>query len=329
MADYPDDYLNYKKKIDEEISGVIRKTNPVTLYEPLKYLLSGGGKRIRPMMLIFCCEVAGGSVYDALPASVAIELLHNFTLVHDDIMDNADTRRGKETIHKKWNKNVAILSGDHLIGLAYDYLLRTNSGNLADIIKTFTNGIIEVCEGQSFDKEYETRSDVSVDEYMLMISKKTAKMLEISAAVGSLAGNGNEEITDCLKSFAFNTGMAFQILDDLLDITADENKLGKKIGGDIIEGKKTYLLLKANEFVTDEADREKINYIMNHRAGQQNEKLIPDIKNIYTKYGVIDSAKNEIERYTQLAETSLSKIPEEKHRERLKWFSQLLMDRSF
>ena len=323
-------YSDYKSRIDEMLSVSIQKTQPETLYDPLKYILSGGGKRIRPMMLIFSCEAAGGNPEESFNASAAIELLHNFTLVHDDIMDNADTRRGRETIHKKWNNNIAILCGDHLIGMAYSYLFKTKSSALQEIASVFTEGIIEVCEGQSFDKEFETRKDVSADEYLMMIGKKTAKMLETSAVIGALIGNGNTERVNILKSFAHNTGMAFQILDDLLDITADESEFGKKIGGDIVECKKTYLLLKANEFVTENKDREKLNYILENKGiDKVNGKMIEDIKDIYEKYGVIDSAKTQIEKYTIQAEKYLNMLPEPESRERLKWFSQMLMSRSF
>jgi len=328
--DHSDVYSDYKKRIDDILASSIDKKEPRTLYEPLKYVLEGGGKRIRPMMVIFSCEVAGGSPEDALNASVAMELLHNFTLVHDDIMDNADTRRGRGTIHKKWNDNVAILCGDHLIGLAYMYLLKTKSGRLDEIVKAFTEGIIEVCEGQSYDKEFEVRRDVTLDEYIMMIGKKTAKMLETSAAIGALIGSGDVEQVENIKKYASNIGLAFQILDDLLDITANESEFGKKSGGDLVEGKKTYLLLKAREVVNDKADKEKIeNIIINNGLGKVNDDKIYEIKNIYEKYGVINSAQKEIEKYTLLADRYLNTFPDGEAKERLKWFSKMLMSRSF
>jgi len=322
-------FSGYKNNVDEILSDAIKKDAPVTLYEPLKYILSAGGKRIRPILVILSCEAAGGKMEDALYASVAMELLHNFTLVHDDIMDNADTRRGRETIHKKWNENVAILSGDHLIGMAYMNLLNTKSGRINEIVRAFTEGILEVCEGQSFDKEFEIRKDVTIDEYIMMIGKKTAKMLETSALVGALIGNGNEEQISNLKNYALNLGLAFQILDDLLDINSTEEELGKKIGGDLVEGKKTFLLLKATELVTEESDFNKIENIIIKNGLENNEYKIQEIKNIYEKYGVIDFAKKEIEKYTLLADRYLNTFPDGVSKDKLNLFSNMLMSRSF
>lgn len=330
MKNYTDVYTEYKKIIDKILSTSIQKQTPETLYKPLKYLLDGGGKRIRPVLLIFACEAAGGKMEDAVNASVAIELLHNFTLVHDDIMDNADTRRGRLTIHNKWNTNVAILSGDHLIGMAYTYLLKTNSVRLGEIARTFTDGIIEVCEGQSYDKEFEIRKDVTAEEYIMMISKKTAKMLETSALIGTMIGNGSDEMMQNLKEYSSNLGIAFQILDDLLDITSTEDELGKKIGGDLVEGKKTFLLLKALELVKEKDDLSKLNYIIEHNGLEFNDdEQIAGIKNIFEKHGVIDFAKKEIEKYTGKADNCLNKISGSESSDRLRWFSHMLMSRSF
>ena len=330
MTNHYETYLKYKSRVDEILSNSLEKRKPESLYEPLKYVLSGGGKRIRPMMVIYACEAAGGKMEDALNASVAIEMLHNFTLVHDDIMDNADTRRGNLTVHKKWNENVAILTGDHLIGLAYSYLLKTRSDNPEKILNAFTDGIIEVCEGQSFDKEFEERNNVTLGEYIMMIRKKTAKMLETSAIIGALIGNGNDEQVENIRNYAANIGLAFQIQDDLLDITADETEFGKKIGGDLVEGKKTYLLLKAMEVVNDENDKLKILDIVNKNGLKADDTgKIFEIKNIYKKYGIIDSAEKEIENYTKLADKYLNTLPDGESKERLKWFSGMLMGRSF
>ena len=330
MTNHLNKYLQYKKSVDEILSGSVKKQIPETLYDPLRYVLNSGGKRIRPVMIMFSCEAAGGKAEDALYAGVAIEMLHNFTLVHDDIMDNADTRRGNPTVHKKWNDNVAILTGDHLIGMAYSFLLKTRSDRLDEIVKTFTEGIIEVCEGQSFDKEYEDRKDVTLDEYMMMISKKTAKMLETSAVVGALIGNGSNELVENVRNYAANIGLAFQIQDDLLDITADETEFGKKIGGDLVEGKKTYLLIKALEVVSEKKDRSKILNIVNMTGlSPDDTEAISEIKSIYNNYGVIESAQKEIERYTELAYSNLNNLPDSESKENLRWFAEMLMGRSF
>ncbi len=330
MTDHNEIYLKYKKSVNEILSHSIPDQKPETLYGPLKYILNSGGKRIRPMMVIFCCDAAGGSLESSLNAAVSMEMLHNFTLVHDDIMDNADTRRGNETIHKKWNENVAILSGDLLIGLAYTYLMKTKSDRLNRIIEVFTQGITEVCEGQGFDKEFEERNDVTPSEYIMMIGKKTAKMLESSAVIGALIGKGSDELVGNLRNYASNIGLAFQIQDDLLDITGDETEFGKKIGGDLVEGKKTYLLLKAMELVDNGNDRKTISDIVNKNGPKpdDSEKII-EIKNIYSRYGILDSAQKEIEHYTKLADKHLDVLPDGEHKQRLKWLSEMLMGRSF
>ncbi|HAY34269.1 MAG TPA: polyprenyl synthetase family protein [Ignavibacteria bacterium] len=328
MSDHYGVYLNFKKKIDDILFSLIDRKYPATLYEPIRYLLSSGGKRIRPMMVMFACEATGEDPEKSVNAAVAMELLHNFTLVHDDIMDNANTRRGFQTIHKKWNENVAILTGDLLIGLAYKYLFKTETLRLKETADEFTGGIIEVCEGQSFDKEFEERDNVTLDEYMMMINKKTAKMLEISAAIGALTGNADKDLLNNLKKFAMNTGLAFQIQDDLLDITADESELGKKIGGDILERKKTFLLIKATETVSG-ADRNLIMDIINRPDLNISDEIILQVKDIYIKQGITEAARSEIEIFTNKADDYLSNIKNNSSVDRLKWFSAMLMERKF
>jgi geranylgeranyl diphosphate synthase type II len=329
MDKFQNKYNDYKRLIDDKTSSFIQKNEPVTLYKPLKYILNGGGKRIRPVLLLFSCEAAGGNPLDAVNAAIAVEILHNFTLIHDDIMDNADSRRGKETIHKVWDSNVAILAGDNLVGLAYESLLKTQSADISKVVKEFTTGIIEVCEGQSFDKEFEIRKDVTLTDYMMMIDKKTSKLLETSAAIGALIANANPDEYDALKLFARNLGLAFQIQDDLLDILGDEKKFGKKIGGDIIEGKKTYLLLKAIELVDKEPDKSRVLKIVSDSGIRPGfEKEIENIKKIYSDYGVIKEAREEIEHYTKEAENYLSVFRNNEAKEMLKWFSRMLLGRS-
>jgi geranylgeranyl diphosphate synthase type II len=327
MSDYYKQYINYKTQIDERLFSFFDKEQPKSLYEPLNYILSGGGKRIRPMILILSCEAFGGRFEDSVDAGIAIEILHNFTLVHDDIMDNADTRRGKDTIHKKWDTDTAILAGDELVGLAYKSLLKTKSDSIREIVNVFTEGIIEVCEGQSFDKEFELRHDVKLDEYIMMISKKTSKLLETCAGIGTLIGNGTEEQINIMKRFAENIGLAFQIQDDLLDIKANEKKFGKKIGGDLKEGKKTFLLINALEIVKDENDKRKLDSVI-IKNGVETEDEIREIKKIYENYGVIDYAQKEVENYTRKANKYLKKIDDSNAKNMLVWFSKMLLDSS-
>ncbi len=327
MINFGNRYSKYKSLIDKNLNSFILKKFPSGIYDPLRYILSGGGKRIRPVLLMLCCEAAEGKAKDALSAALAVETLHNFTLIHDDIMDNADTRRGRETIHKKWDRDTAILAGDALLGLAYDSLLKTNSPRIGEIAEVFTNGIIEVCEGQSYDKEFETKKKVSLGEYIMMINKKTSQLLVCCAKIGVLIGNRNKSLLDAVENYAVNLGLAFQIQDDLLDIFADEKKFGKKIGGDIREGKKTYLLLKGLEIVKDKKDKALLESVIANK-GLKKESDILAVKKIYEKYGIIDFAGNEIEKYTARANGYLNKIKNKNARFMLSGFSYMLLNRN-
>ena len=327
MTDFKEKYGFYKNLIEDKLVSFTSKVSPAGIYEPMKYILDGGGKRIRPMLLILCCEAAGGNAREALDAAAAIEILHNFTLVHDDIMDNADTRRGRETIHKKWDSNTAILAGDGLLGYAYKSLLKTKSERIQEIALSFTEAIIEVCEGQSYDKEFETRKRVKLDEYIMMIDKKTSELLKCCAEIGALIGNASKEETEALKYYALYTGLAFQIQDDLLDIVADEKEFGKKIGGDLYEGKKTYLLLKALETAAEAEDKEMLHYVIENK-GVKNRDEVLKVKAIYDKYGVTESASKKVEEYTEMANEQLSKIKDSEAKNMLKWFSGMLLNRT-
>lgn len=327
MNKYERKYSGFKDIINKNLDNFIEKKKPAGIYEPLKYILMGGGKRIRPVLVILSAEAAGAGFRKSVNAAIAMELLHNFTLIHDDIMDNADTRRGKVTIHKKWDRDTAILAGDALLGMAYESLLKTKSAHIGEIAKLFTTGIIEVCEGQSYDKEFELKEKVSPQEYILMINKKTSQLLVSCVKIGALIGKAGIKLLNDLESYAVNIGLAFQIQDDLLDLFADEKKFGKKIGGDIREGKKTYLLLKGLETVKDKNEKVLLQSVIKNK-GLKKEKDILKIKEIYEKNGVIDAAKSEIEKYTKLANESLGKIKSRKAREMLMWFSYMLLKRN-
>ncbi len=299
---------------------------PSSLYDPLKYIMQGGGKRIRPLMVIFSCEAFGGSLEKSLDAAVAMEVLHNFTLVHDDIMDNADTRRGKQTIHRKWSVNEAILVGDELLGLSYRSLLKTESKRIDEIVKAFTDGVIEVCVGQALDKQFETENDVSLDDYEFMIGKKTAELLKTSAVIGSIIADAKDEQIQTIKNYSRLLGIAFQIQDDLLDVVANEQEFGKKIGGDILERKKTYLYLKALELTDDNVNRrlKEIYY-----DGFSDNGRIEEIIEIYNNSGAIDFARREIAGYIERANGFLQKIANAGARQRLENFSDMLLKRNY
>jgi len=332
-------FSKYRELIDNKLTGFLQaeterskycKNNekyPYTLFDPLNYIMTGGGKRVRPILVMLSCEAFGGDAENALDAAIAVEILHNFTLVHDDIMDNANTRRGKETIHRKWDVNAAILVGDELIGLSYRSLLRSKTENISGVIQAFTDGVIEVCEGQALDKEFELSEDVTIDDYKIMIRKKTAELLRTSSIMGAIIGNADPDGIAAISNYSENIGLAFQIQDDLLDVIADENEFGKKIGGDIIERKKTFLYLKALEILKDK-NKDNFLYLYNTN-NSQNENKIKDVIKIYNDVCVIGSAKNEIAQYTAKANESLNSLKSNKTKDMLLSFSDMLLNRNY
>ena len=219
-----------------------------SLYAPVRYLFAGGGKRVRPILTLLACEAVGGKREDALYAGVATELLHNFTLVHDDIMDSSPLRRGRDTVHKRFGNNAAILSGDVIMGIALRMLERSaaQAPSPIDVISAFSTGLVDVCEGQALDMAFMSRDDVTLDEYFTMIEKKTAKLLEMAVRIGGLVGGGTTREIEALRTFARDIGIAFQMQDDLLDLVGSE-EFGKTPGGDIVEGKRTWMILRVRD----------------------------------------------------------------------------------
>ncbi|MGB2867234.1 MAG: polyprenyl synthetase family protein [Bacteroidota bacterium] len=319
-------YVEYKSRVEDYLKTFIEESTPRTLYEPAKYILAGGGKRIRPLLVLFSCEAVGGKPLDALHASAAVEILHNFTLVHDDIMDHARSRRGRATIHVKWDSNVALLAGDALLALAYRALLKTNAPRIQEISRVFTEAVVEVCEGQAYDKEFETRKRVQVDEYLLMIQKKTGKMVSVATEIGALIGNANPKYIEALRRFGEHTGRAFQIQDDLLDMVADQKEFGKTIGGDIVEGKKTYLLLAALRRAKG-ADRKLLLALANN--GGVSRKKIKEFRRIYEESGAIASAREHIEEDIAKAKEELRALPSSRAQSMLMWFTDMLLNRTY
>jgi len=319
-------YRSLRRTIDDYLAGCLVEQDPRSLYGPMKYVLAGGGKRIRPVLLMVACEVAGGRSEAAVHAGAAIEILHNFTLVHDDIMDNAPSRRGRRTVHTKWDNNVAILSGDALLALAYRVLLRTDSARLKDITKIFTEGVLEVCEGQAYDKDFELRRRVSLEEYLLMIQKKTGRMVTVSTEIGGIIGGASDGELDALRRFGDLIGQAFQIQDDLLDIVGDEKKFGKTIGGDIREGKKTFLLLEAMGHARGK-DRELLMEVVAKRGIRKSS--IPRIRSIYQSTGAIDAAIKRVRENIEEAKHQLHRLRSSESTLMLHWFSDMLLNRKF
>ena len=326
MTSYAQHYQRYKSLVDEQLRRCITKSEPRSLYGPARYVLSGGGKRIRPLLVMLACEAVGGTIRQAVPAAVAIEILHNFTLVHDDIMDNASSRRGRATVHKRWDTNIAILVGDELVAIAYRELLKTQSPRIARVVDIFTEGVVDVCEGQAYDKDFESRKRVTLNEYLLMIGKKTGKMVSVASEMGAVIGGGTGSEIKALRLYGTNVGRAFQIQDDLLDVIADEKAFGKTIGGDIVEGKKTFLLIEAFARARG-ADKELLRTIIARRGVSR--KHIPAVREIYERYGVIDLAKKSIGKNIIQANVQLSRLRKSPAREMLYWFSHMLLNRSF
>lgn len=245
---------------------------PEGLYQPIAYTLEQGGKRLRPMLALMSAQTFGGDPDKALPAAIAIEIFHNFTLLHDDIIDEAPLRRGRETVYKKWNINTAILSGDTMFAIAYGQLCSSETAMLPALMKVFTKTAIEVCEGQQYDIDFETSGDVSIDAYLNMIRLKTAVLLAASLKIGAITANASEADADRIYSFGENLGIAFQLQDDLLDAFGNEEVFGKKTGGDILTNKKTYLYLKALECAAAD-DRKLLAELYSRRDMEDGEKI--------------------------------------------------------
>jgi geranylgeranyl diphosphate synthase type II len=319
-------YERHKAVVEKYLHNFICEKKPQALYCPANYVLIAGGKRIRPVITLLACEVVGGEVGEAIHAGAGIEILHNFTLVHDDIMDHADTRRGRPTVHKKWDENVALLSGDVLLALAYRALLRTRTQRIQEICKVFTEGVVTICEGQALDKEFETRHRVHVNEYLSMIEKKTGKLVSVAAQVGGLIGNAGPAQQEALKKYGEFVGRAFQLQDDLLDIIADEKEFGKTIGSDLVEGKKTFLLLEA---LRRAKGKEKKMLQRIFLKGGLPRSQVHLYRRIYEETGAIGSAKKRIEADIAEAKCQLSLLPASPAREAFEWLTDKLLNRKF
>lgn len=269
--------------IENYLTRIDFPSDPELLYAPIGYSLTEGGKRLRPMLVLLSCQLFSDKVQQAFPAAAAVELFHNFTLLHDDIMDNAAVRRGKPSVYAKWGQNVAILSGDAMLIEAYRLLGESAPQLLPQILQTFNTMALEVCEGQQYDMDFEQKNKVSVVEYTHMIELKTSVLLAGSAVIGATIGGASQEDCRKIRRFATELGLAFQLQDDLLDSYGDQ-RLGKAIGGDILEGKKTYLMVTAMSRA-DEADREILRNT--HRDNQLSDaEKIAAVKAVYDRYDI-------------------------------------------
>jgi geranylgeranyl diphosphate synthase type II len=335
-------YESLRRMVDSRLATLVRKGEPRDLHDACRYILSGGGKRVRAVLVLLSCEAVGGRTRSALDAAAAIEVLHNFTLVHDDVMDNARARRGRPTVHVKWDLNTALLTGDVLLGIGYRTLLRERADDAERIVRLFTEGLLEVCEGQALDLAFEHRSDVTVLEYFRMIEKKTAALFSAAAEIGSLLGGGPARTQTALRRYGHCLGRAFQLQDDLLDVIADQENLGKPIGGDIVEGKRTFLLLRAADRA-EGGDRAFLRRLLEAgrdaapafpRGGLQGDddasrrgRLIAAVTALYERYGILTEAREEITRNTTRALRALMELRPSPSREMLRRLADMLLNR--
>ena len=292
-------------EIQQRTTKMISK-KPEELYLPVEYTMEMGGKRLRPVLLLMAFNLFSDDITKALPAAVAVEVFHNFTLLHDDIMDKAEMRRNRPTVHKKFSENSAILSGDVMAFLSYDYLFACQSERITDVARLFSKTAIEVCEGQQFDMDFENRFDVSEKEYVEMIRLKTAVLLGCSLKAGALLANAGDHLSSQLYDFGINLGLAFQLQDDLLDTFGDQHTFGKKIGGDILANKKTYLLIKALELASGKQLAELKQWLGLNDFNP--EQKIDSVKNIYNQLGIKQLTQDRINTFFQASATILQAI---------------------
>ncbi|MCH1437336.1 MAG: polyprenyl synthetase family protein [Flavobacteriales bacterium] len=281
-------------------------SEPKNLYEPISYILSLGGKRLRPVMVLMVADMYGCDITQVMPQAIGVEYFHNFTLLHDDIMDDAPLRRGMTTVHEKWNANVGILSGDALFVKAYQSLVKTDTIHLPDLIDLFNQTALEVCEGQQYDMDFETQDLVSMDAYLRMIKYKTAVLLACSLKMGAIVSRASIEDQNHLYDFGIHTGIAFQLMDDLLDVYGNQKDFGKQIAGDILCNKKTCLYIRAYE-VADASQRKVLDHYFAHQDFDPEEK-IAEVKKVYELLNVKAYCLQSMEEHYKLAMSHMAQI---------------------
>ncbi|NOZ35477.1 MAG: polyprenyl synthetase family protein [Chlorobi bacterium] len=312
--------------ISEKFSTLNFDKKPQRLYEPIEYTLASGGKRIRPALVLAACNMFSEKIETAIPAALAFEVFHNFTLLHDDIMDNSPVRRNKETVHKKWNKNIAILSGDAMMIQAYEFLSELPSELLKKILPLFNKTALEVCEGQQYDMDFEKCDNVSEEKYLNMIKLKTSVLIAAALKTGAIIGGASEKNADLLYDFGINIGLAFQIQDDLLDTYADTSVFGKKIGNDILTGKKTFLLINALQ-KSGIKEFDKLRNLIKNKKIEDDEK-IKSVIQIYDDFNIKSLTENRIKKYHKKALQSLNLVSCENNKKQISAeFADMIMNR--
>lgn len=323
---YPELVELVEKEIQTNPYLVVRE--PVQLYQPVQYILGIGGKRIRPALALMAANLYTDKITGFVPSAVALEVFHNFTLLHDDIMDNSDMRRGNQAVHKKWNSNVAILSGDAMAILSYQMLIQQENPRFREVLEVFNQVAIQVCEGQQFDMDFESFDRVAFDAYLKMIELKTSVLIAGSLKIGALLANAGKEDADLLYDFGLNIGLAFQIQDDYLDVFGDPSQFQKKLGGDIVAGKKTFLLIKALE-LAGESEGKKVLTVLNNKE-LNDEERVRFITAFYQEYKVDTITRKTQQELYEKAIHSLNQVSVSSDRKKILLdFSRKLFIRTF
>lgn len=314
--------------VNEFLANLPYERKPKSLYEPIRYVLSMGGKRIRPTLMLLAYNLFKDNPEKILMNAVALETYHNYTLLHDDLMDNADLRRGHETVHKKWDANTAILSGDSMLVLAYERMAQCDEKHLAKVLKLFTTTALEIGEGQQFDMEFENRNDVKEEEYIEMIRLKTSVLLACALKMGAILADASDEDAENLYKFGEQIGLAFQLQDDYLDVYGDTKVFGKEIGGDITSNKKTYMLINAFNHVND-AQRAELQKWVDAKDFDRKEKVAA-VTRLYNEIGIDKMAQDKIAYYFEQSKKYLDavNVPAER-KEELAKYAQKMMKRQY
>lgn len=323
-----DTLKKYSKNVDVELEESLSTIDPSSLCEASAHLIKAGGKKMRPALVVLSCESVGGKKEDAYKTAAAVEFIHTFSLIHDDIMDKDDMRRGKPSVHAIWGEPMAILAGDTIFSKAFESIAETNvesipPQNIIHALKTVVDACVKLCEGQALDIGFEGKLDVKEDEYLNMIYKKTAALISAATKSGALIGGGTEEQINALAEYGRLIGMAFQIQDDYLDVVSDTEEIGKPVGSDIVKGKMTLMVVHALSKASDE-DKERLIYILN----QNDESLVDDAIALFEKYGSIEYTRNIALGNVKTAKELLSVLDESDAKEALKLFADFVIERT-
>ncbi len=312
------------KDIQNAIAQLDWKREPYGLYEPIEYILNLGGKRLRPMLAVLASQIFNGNKEDVIPAALALEVFHNFTLLHDDVMDKADMRRGHPTVHTKWNENTAILSGDQMMIEAYKQLALLPDDKLPQVLRWFNEMATAICEGQQYDIDFESSTTVAISDYLMMIEKKTALLLAYSLRIGAYIAGASEQEQDALFQYGRHIGIAFQIQDDVLDVYGDPSNFGKAIGGDICCNKKTFLLLTALDIADAESKASLLQWLI---TSNNNAEKIQAVTALYTQLGVREIGEAVMEDHTAEALAQLELLPQNEYTNKLRVLAEKLATR--